>query len=64
MLYVVSESFDRSELNKAFEWDIFPKVGTAVKTRSGKWYRIKDVGWVIDPFDHHPNIRVLLKRIH
>ncbi len=63
MRYVINESFDKSELNRYFESDMFPKVGHAIKTRSGKWYRIKDVGWTMDEFDHCPNIQVLLKRI-
>lgn len=63
MRYVISESFDKNEVNRYFESDMFPKVGHSIKTRSGKWYCIKDVGWTIDPFDHHPNVQVLLKRI-
>ncbi|OAN54052.1 hypothetical protein A6A04_12465 [Paramagnetospirillum marisnigri] len=63
MRFVISESFDKSEVNRYFESDMFPKVGQSFKTRSGKWYRIKDVGWTMDAFDHHPNIQVLLTRI-
>jgi hypothetical protein len=63
MRYVIHESFDKSELNHYFESDMFPKAGLAIRTRSGKWYRIKDVGWTIDPFDHSPSIKVLLTRI-
>lgn len=63
MRYVISESFDKSEVNRYFEADIVPKIGRAIKTRGGKWYRIKDVGWTIDAFDHHPNVQVLLSRI-
>ncbi|MDO8608610.1 MAG: hypothetical protein Q7R40_18920 [Phaeospirillum sp.] len=63
MRYVISESFDKTEVNHFFEADIVPKIGNAVRTRSGKWYRIEDVGWTIDHFDHHPNVRVLLTRI-
>lgn len=63
MRYLIHESFDKSELNRCFEADICPTIGKKIRTRSGKWYRIKDVAWYTDPFDHHPNIRVLLKRI-
>jgi hypothetical protein len=63
MRYVIHESFDKSELNHYFESEMFPKVGHAIRTRSGKWYRIKDVGWTMDPFDHSPNVKVLLARI-
>ena len=63
MRYVIAESFDKSEVNRFFEADIVPKIGRAIKTRGGKWYQIKDVGWTIDAFDHHPNVRVLLKRL-
>lgn len=63
MRYLITESFDKSEVNRCFEADIFPTIGKTIKTRSGKWYFIKDVGWTIDPFDHHPNVRVLLKRV-
>ena len=63
MRYVIQESFDKSEINRCFDADICPTIGKALRTRSGKWYRIKDVAWYSDPFDHHPNIQVLLKRI-
>ncbi len=63
MRFVISESFDKSEINRYFESDLFPKVGQSIRTRSGKCYCIKDVGWTIDEFDRHPNIQVLLKRI-
>ncbi len=63
MRYVISESFDTKEVNRFFWSDITPKIGKAIKTRSGKWYRIKDVGWTINAFDHTPDIQVLLKRI-
>jgi len=63
MRYVITESFDKSELNRCFEADIVPKIGKAIKTRSGKWYRINDVGWTMDPFDHHANVRVLISRM-
>ncbi|CAA7620723.1 conserved hypothetical protein [Candidatus Terasakiella magnetica] len=63
MRYVISESFDKSEVNRYFEADIAPTIGKAIRTRAGKWYRIKDVGWTIDSFDHHPNVQVLLARI-
>ena len=63
MRYVIAESFDQTEVNHFFEADIVPKIGNALKTSSGKWYRIKDVGWTMDAFDHHPNVRVLLSRI-
>ncbi len=63
MRYVISESFDKAEVNRYFEADIAPTIGKTIRTRTGKWYRIKDVGWTIDAFDHRPNIKVLLKRI-
>ena len=63
MKYVIAESYDRTEVNKFFNSDMVPKIGRAIKTKSGKWYRIKDVGWIVNAFDHSPDIRVLLKRI-
>jgi len=63
MRFVITESFDRNEVNRYFLSDMVPKVGKELKTRSGKWYRIKDVGWTINEFDRTPDIRVLLKRI-
>jgi hypothetical protein len=63
MRYVIEESYDKSEINRCFEADIPPRIGRSLRTRAGKWYRIKDVAWFDDPFDHHPCVRVLLKRI-
>lgn len=63
MRYLINETFDASELNRCFDADICPTIGKKIRTQSGKWYRIKDIVWFDDPFDHHPNIRVLLKRI-
>ncbi len=63
MRYVISESFDRSEVNKYFEADIAPSIGKTIKSRNGNWYRVQDVAWHLDDFDDHASVRVLLKRI-
>jgi len=63
MRYVIAESYESSEVNRFFISDMVPKIGKAIKTRGGKWYRIKDVGWTINSFDHTPDIQVLLTRI-
>jgi hypothetical protein len=62
MRYVIAESFDASEINHYFEADIAPRIGETLRSKNGRLYRIKDVACYPDPFDHQPNVRVLLKR--
>lgn len=63
MRYVITQSFDKSEVNHYFRSDMIPKIGRSIKSKMGKWYRIMDIGWVEGEFDHRPDIRVLLQRI-
>lgn len=63
MRYVVTESFDKSEVNKYFEADIAPAIGKTIKSRTGKWYRVQDVACYTDDVDEFASVRVLLKRI-
>jgi hypothetical protein len=63
MRYVVSESFDQSEVNKYFEADIAPTIGKTFRTRGGKWYRVQDVACYTDAIDDLTSVRVLLKRL-
>lgn len=62
MRFVVTESFDKSEVNHFFDADISCRIGGIIKSRSGKIYRVEDVAWHNDTFDHMPNVRVLLRR--
>lgn len=62
MRFVIAESFDKTEVNHYFEADIPCRIGNRILARSGRVYRVKDIGWRIDTFDHTPNVRVLLTR--
>ena len=62
MRFVVTESFDKAEINHYFDAEISCRIGGVIKSRSGKIYRVADVAWHSDTIDHTPNVRVLLKR--
>lgn len=62
MRYVITESFDKAEINHYFDADIPPRIGETLRSRSGKLYRIKEIAWYRDPFDSGQNVRVLLSR--
>ncbi len=62
MRFVIAESFDRTELNHYFEADIAPRIGERIKARSGRIYRVKDVGFSVNPLDDEIDVRVLLRR--
>ena len=62
MRYVVTESFDKSELNRYFEADIAPRIGGTLRSKNGRVYRIKEIAWDSSPFDEDPNVRVLVAR--
>ncbi|CAA7611908.1 conserved hypothetical protein [Magnetospirillum sp. LM-5] len=62
MRFVITESFDKTEVNHYFEADIPCRIGNLIRARSGRVYRVEDIGWRLDNFDHTPDVRVLLKR--
>lgn len=62
MNFLIDESFDRSEINCSFEADIAPCIGQRLRVRSGKVYRVKDIGFAAGRSDDGPSIHVLLKR--
>ncbi|MBF0323529.1 MAG: hypothetical protein HQL42_00515 [Alphaproteobacteria bacterium] len=62
MRFFIAESFDKTEVNHYFEADIPCRIGNRIRARSGRVYRVEDIGWRTDSFDHTPDVRVLLKR--
>ncbi len=62
MRYIIANSFDKSEVNHAFEADIVPRIGRVVRSKSGHVYRVTDIVWYPDPVDHLQNVRALLRR--
>jgi hypothetical protein len=62
MRYVITESFDKTEVNHFFEADIPCRIGNKIRAKSGRVYRIKDIAWNQNSFDDTPDVRVLLKR--
>lgn len=62
MRFVVTESFDKAEINHFFDAEISCRIGGVIKSRSGKVYRVSDVAWHNNTNDHTPNVRVLLTR--
>lgn len=64
MRFLIDESFDRSEINHFFVAEIAPCIGQCLRARSGKVYRVTDIGFEEDnDSDDEPVIRVLLKRV-
>jgi hypothetical protein len=43
--------------------DVVYGIGGTVRTKSGKKFRVKDIAFYSDPFDHGQNIWVVLKRL-
>lgn len=62
MRFVIAESFDKSEINHFFEAEVSCRIGGVIKSKSGKIYRVEDIAWHNNTYDHTPNVRVLLKR--
>ena len=62
MRYVIANSFDQSEVNRYFESEVPPRIGGTVRSKAGKVYRIQDICWYTDSFDHGKTVRVLVSR--
>jgi len=63
MRFLIDESFDRNEINHFFVADVAPRIGQLMRARSGRLYRVKDIGFEANALDDEPAIHVLLKRV-
>jgi hypothetical protein len=62
MRYIIADSFDKREVNRTFDADVVPRIGSVVRSKKGHVYRITDIVWYPDPFDRRQNVRALLRR--
>jgi hypothetical protein len=63
MRFLIKESFDAKDVNRAFEADVVYSVGGHFRTKSGKKFRVLDVAFYADPFDRAQNVWALVKRV-
>jgi len=63
MRFVITESFDKTEVNRYFEAEMSFRIGGILNSKTGKVYHVQDVALLANEFDGHDDVRVLLKRV-